>query len=133
MRLGVAIWLAVMAGTVPALAQPPLSAAEFEAEVTGQTLRYAWDGQPWGAEQYLPGRRVIWKPVAGQCSYGRWYEETPGEICFLYGDKAPICWQFSKGAAGLEVQSFPDPIAAQLTEAGRSDQPLTCPGPEVGV
>ena len=37
-----------------------LSPEEFERATEGRTLFYANDGQIYGVEEYLPGRRVIW-------------------------------------------------------------------------
>ena len=47
----------------------PLSAEAFEAYTTGKTLTYATRGAstPYGVEEYLPGRRVVWSFVGGEC------------------------------------------------------------------
>ena len=52
--------LFLLALTLPAFGEEPLDGAEFEAFATGKTLSYAVGGIVYGAEQYLPGRRVIW-------------------------------------------------------------------------
>ena len=52
---------------LPAFAQTPMTAAEFDAYATGKTLTYARDGAVWGAEQYLPDRKVVWAFTAEEC------------------------------------------------------------------
>ena len=95
----------------PALAQDALTGPEFEARITGKTMTYGRDGQVWGREQYLKGRRVIWAFEGEACKRGTWAEAAPGLICFTYDDRPgdPECWQF-------------------FDEGG-----LACPGPDVGV
>ncbi len=115
-------------------AEPAMSAAEFEAYVTGRTLTYASDGGgPYGAEQYLPNRRVIWTFLDGECQEGIWYEDA-GQICFLYDfAPEPQCWTFWEGGAGLIARFENDPEARELYEVRQSAEPLRCLGPEVGV
>lgn len=125
----ISLILAVLAS--PAAAQSPLGAEAFDAYTRGKTLEYALGGAVYGAEQYLPGRRVRWTFFDGRCLDGRWYED--GElICFLYetqpGD--PQCWTFSLDEDGLsaEFDGEGDPIYE--TRAREGD--LYCE-PEVGV
>jgi hypothetical protein len=131
-----ALVLAALAVLAPAArsAEPPMSAAEFESYVTGRTLTYAArGGAPYGAEQYLPGRRVIWTFLDGACEDGIWYEEA-GQICFLYDfAPEPQCWSFWQGASGLIARFENDPGASELYEVRQSPEPLRCQGPEVGV
>lgn len=124
--------LTVLAG--PALAEEtPMTAAEFERYVTGKTLSYAEAGIPYGKEEYLPGRRVRWAFEGGECQEGIWYAEGP-LICFVYEyQPAPQCWTFIEGPAGL-IARFEHPDGGrELYEANQSDEPLSCPGPDVGV
>ncbi len=124
---------ALLAAASPALAEP-LGAADFEAYVTGNTIRYRWFGQFWGEEQYLPGRKVIWRANGGTCQSGSWFEAAPGEICFLYGEgSGPVCWLFSRTGTGLSVQPLGEAGVEPLLESGRSSLPISCAGPEVGV
>jgi len=111
----------------------PMSGAAFEAYSTGKTLLYSLGGTPYGAEEYLPGRRVRWSLLDGRCAEGVWHEAAPGQICFFYeNDPTPACWHFYAGATGLEAVSDADP-ALVLREAGQMGEPLRCLGPEVGV
>lgn len=128
-----AAWLALAAG--PAGAQTPMTAAEFEAEVTGRTIQYASSGEaPYGAEQYLPGRRVIWTFLDGTCTEGLWYEQADGLICFVYEmDLVPQCWSFWSAGGEISARFENDPAATELYELSRSDAPLTCQGPDLGV
>ena len=123
---------------LPAMAQdgvptsPPLTAEEFDAYVTGKTLSYADQNGVWGTEQYLPGRRVIWAFSEDTCQYGTWYPKGE-QICFVYdATPDPQCWTFWRGAEGLKAL-FSGDSATQLSEVRQSDEPLGCPGPDVGV
>lgn len=128
-RLTLALLLACLA---PAAQADPISVAEFEALVTGRTLQFELSGRPFGAEQYKPGRRVIWAPEGGDCVEGKWYDSA-GAICFEYdGDPTPICWAFSHDSGQLSATVTDDP-GFRLTVTGDSDQPPVCPGPDVGV
>ncbi len=118
----------------PVLAQPaPMTAAEFEAYATGKTLTYARDGQIWGTEQYLPGRKVIWAFTADECREGVWYEDQ-GAICFVYdGDGLPQCWDFYLEADRLSARFLGDSDGVPLSEVAQTDGPMPCAGPDVGV
>lgn len=118
---------------VPAAAETPMSAAAFDAFATGKTLTYALDGEVYGAEQYLPGRRVVWAFAGEDCKRGTWYEDA-GQICFLYeGSPDPQCWSFLQDASGLRAHFAGDPEGSELALVEQSDGPLICAGPEVGV
>lgn len=131
--LGYAI--AALSLACPAMAQDtPLSAAEFEALTTGKTLSYARDGNtPYGAERYLPGRRVIWAFTGEDCKSGRWYEDK-GAICFVYEDTAtPNCWKFYADADGLTAEFADSAEGSRVYALTPQSDPLHCPGPKVGV
>ncbi len=132
--VALALVLAATAGAPARSAEATMSAAEFEAYVTGRTLTYATrGGAPYGAEQYLPNRRVIWTFLDGECLEGIWYEDA-GQICFLYDfAPEPQCWTFWEGGAGLIARFENDPEARELYEVRQSSEPLRCLGPEVGV
>ncbi|MBN2906865.1 MAG: hypothetical protein JXJ18_09180 [Rhodobacteraceae bacterium] len=124
----------LVALALPALAEEPMTAAQFESYATGKTLFYAMRGQTYGAEQYLPGRQVIWTFLDGECAEGMWYE-AGGQICFSYdhdpGD--PQCWSFYRAPTGLMARFENDPEQTELIEVNQSPDPLICTGPEVGV
>lgn len=129
-----ALLLAVLCAA-PALAdQGRMSAAEFEAYATGKTLTYALGGQIFGTEEYLDGRRVRWAFTEDQCRTGHWYEAND-LICFVYegDDSAPQCWAFWQEPGGLRAQYEGDPAGTELSEVRGADQPLHCPGPDVGA
>lgn len=127
-----ALCLAVAAGA--AAAETPMTAAEFEAYVTGRTVYYASRGEAaYGAEQYLPDRRVIWTFLDGECAEGFWYEED-GLICFVYElDLVPQCWSFWRLDGGITARFENDPAATALYELSQSDEPLICQGSDLGV
>ena len=127
--------LAVFA-LVPGLAgaQERLRASEFDALTRGKTFYYASDGRPYGAEEYLEGRRVRWSFLDGQCMDGRWWEE--GElICFAYEDFPDDhhCWSFRQEGGGLAARFENDPTGRELYEVRQSDEPMLCLGPKVGT
>ncbi|MHC0053222.1 hypothetical protein [Actibacterium sp. D379-3] len=129
-----ALMLVPLLAAGPALADPPMSATAFEAYSTGKTLYYGTAGVAYGAEQYLPGRRVIWTFLDGECQQGIWYEQA-GKICFAYENRpdAPQCWSFYESESGLMARFENDPDATPLIEVEQSPEPLICPGPDLGV
>lgn len=122
-------------GSAAAAGERRISGAEFEAYVSGHTLFYAGPGrEPYGAEQYLSGRRVIWTFLDGDCVPGFWYEKAKGLICFAYeADLEPQCWTFWSGPDGIRAHFENDPGSVGLFELRHSDEPLDCPGPQVGA
>ncbi|TNF65027.1 MAG: hypothetical protein EP307_00910 [Rhodobacteraceae bacterium] len=117
----------------PAEAQAPMTAAEFEAYTTGKTLFYGVNGQIYGAERYLPDRRVEWSFLDGECKEGVWYEEA-GNICFAYEDwGVPQCWRFTQTPGGLIAQFQGDDGDTNLYEAQETGEELQCLGPKIGV
>lgn len=106
----------------------------FRTMAEGRTLHFTLDGAPFGAEQFFPGRRSLWRFADGSCAPGRWEARGP-EICFVYEtDPTPICWLFRQEGASF---------AAHLLDGGAetgfrlelerlADDPLPCPGPNVG-
>lgn len=110
-----------------------MSAAEFEAYVTGKTLFYSEGGEAYGAEVYLPNRRVRWSFLDGECKDGYWYE-ADALICFKYEDRPdPQCWSFELGPAGLVATFENEPSNSALYEATNVGEELLCLGPKVGV
>ena len=127
--LAAALALAPLAGQAQ-----DLSAEDFEAYTTGKTLFFGQNGQAYGAEEYLPGRRVIWSFLDGQCKYGTWFNEG-NDICFVYEDDPGDvqCWRFQKGPRGLVAFFLDDTPGAPLYEAQDLGEEMMCLGPEVGV
>ena len=129
--LALALVLASLATALPA--QTPLTAEEFEAHVTGKTVTYQQQHSVFGIEEYLPDRKVRWSVASGDCQYGSWYPED-SYICFVYEyDPVPHCWTFWKEGGALVAQSDTGLPGLELHETDRSDTPLACPGPDVGV
>ena len=114
-------------------AETAMTAAEFEAYATGKTLTYSVAGAVYGAEQYLPGRRVLWAFKDDECADGVWYEQA-GLICFAYeNNDVPQCWNFFLGSTGLRAQFVGENGGSDLSEVAQSPTPLSCAGPDVGV
>ncbi|MCC5956339.1 MAG: hypothetical protein JJU07_09555 [Natronohydrobacter sp.] len=124
--------LAVLA--MPISAQTPMSAAEFEAYVTGRTLTFGFEGMAYGIEEFRPGRRTTWAFMGEECREGRWFDRDE-QICFIYDDlpEEEHCWIFWRGETGLSARFVGDGNGTELYEVQRSTRPLLCPGPEVGV
>jgi hypothetical protein len=114
-------------------AQDLMTADQFDAYTRGKTLIFEQDGAPYGAEEYLEGRRVRWSFLDGVCSEGHWYEQE-GQICFIYeGEPDPQCWRFFQTDAGVVSLFANDPGSAALYEVHSSPEPLFCAGPRIGV
>jgi hypothetical protein len=126
--------LALLLAALPLhAAAEQMSAADFEAYATGKTLSYAVGGEIYGAEQYMPGRRVLWAFKGEECRAGLWYEEA-GQICFVYEDEGvPQCWTFFRDDTGLRARFQNDPEGTELSEVAQTPNPLICAGPDVGV
>ena len=121
--------------TICFAADRQISAAEFEALVTGKTLSYANPGsrEAYGAETYLKNRRVQWSYLDGECTDGEWY--TSGEqICFVYDAlQGPQCWTFFLRGDRLVARYESDTSFTELIETERMSEPLYCKGPDVGA
>ena len=125
--------LAATQAPIQAAAQTTLTAEEFDNYTRGKTLFYGSEGDAYGVERYLDGRRVIWSFLDGMCTNGIWYEEN-GQICFIYENQPdPQCWTFSKGPGGLTARFENDPEQTELYEAQDIGEKMLCYGPEVGV
>lgn len=125
--------LALCCLALPAAAQTPLTATEFEAHVTGKTLTYQQYDFIFGVEEYLPDRKVRWSVAPNECQYGTWYQEGEN-ICFLYEySPVPACWTFWLQGGVLHALSVHEAPGAELHVVDTSTQPLPCPGPDVGV
>ncbi|MFN3724338.1 MAG: hypothetical protein ACK4VZ_14965 [Paracoccaceae bacterium] len=111
----------------------PMTGAEFETYTTGKTLTFSQRGAVYGAEQYLPGRKVRWAFKDDICREGVWYEEA-GLICFAYAyDPTPQCWNFWRQDGRLTGLYIGDGSGSELSEVAQSPDPLACAGPDVGV
>lgn len=129
------IFLALLLSLAPlsGAAETPLTPEEFEARVTGRTLTYSSGGVAYGAEEYMEGRRVRWSYLDGECQDGRWYV-SGDQVCFVYENIVdPQCWKFFSDGGRLLARFENDPGQTELYETARSEDPLLCLGPEVGV
>jgi hypothetical protein len=124
--------LCAVLAAAPGVAETPLDGAAFEALTSGRTLHFDRWGLPYGAEQYLPGRRVIWQFEGEDCLAGRWYPRDDA-ICFVY-DAAPgaVCWSVLDTEAGIRIREQDDVPGNDLTIRKATETPLPCPGPWLG-
>lgn len=122
--------LALMLVPGLALAETPLSGAEFDARTVGRTMTYARGGEVWGREVYLKDRKVIWAFDGEPCKRGTWQEPQPGLICFSYDDAAQDqeCWRFYDREGGLFAQSELAPEEGDLAAVEQSEAGLVCDG-----
>jgi len=117
----------------PLAAQTPMTGEEFEAYSQGKTLFFRYDDDRYGAEEYLPNRRVRWSFLDGDCKDGEWYEDGQ-MICFVYEDNPdPQCWSVYEQGDGLMAQFENDPTQTTLFQVEKTDEPMVCLGPDVGV
>lgn len=118
----------------PAAAETLVPPEAFEVMAEGRTLHFTLDGLPFGSEQFLPGRRTIWRFADAECEYGVWRAEGD-RICFSYRSiQGPVCWRFLQAADGfLAAQVEGDAeTGLRLRMSGIETAPLACPGPRVG-
>jgi hypothetical protein len=120
---------------VQARAEGPVSPQAFEAMSVGRTLHFTLEGKPFGAEQYVPGRRSLWRFADGTCEAGSWRAE--GErICFTYErDPEPQCWRMVEvgGRLRAALAGAGDGAGLVLDLCHADDAPLPCPGPDLGT
>jgi hypothetical protein len=129
MRLALAL---VMLAS-PALAEPPLTAEEFDSLTQGRIMTWSEFGTVYGVEQYLPGRRVRWTVMGDECKAGHWYAEGSA-ICFQYeDDHAPDCWDITRSATGLIARYTTNPPDAEPVVVEDTTESLACFGPKVGA
>lgn len=123
----------LLLSATPALAETPLTGAEFDALTLGRSMTWSEFGAVYGVEHYLPDRRVRWAAVGQDCKLGHWYEDGPA-ICFKYEDDIqPDCWIITRSADGFSASyTTSSPDAAPVVVAETPDPPA-CFGPEVGV
>lgn len=111
----------------PLQAQEAMTAAEFDAYVTGRTITFRTQTNPaYGIERYLPGRRVMWSTFGGTCQYGVWFE-SKGDICFRYdGIGENQCWTMFDDAAGLRGVYTTRPDTTVIHEVTGREDALIC-------
>ncbi len=116
-----------------ALAQERLFGDAFEAYTNGKTMYFSNGGRVFGAEQYLPGRRVLWSFLDGTCNDGSWFSQNE-QICFHYdSENEPQCWDVILGEHGLTVTFSGQGSSLELKEIPGLSDPLDCPGPLIGT
>jgi hypothetical protein len=127
------ILAALLLAAAPALAEPPLTGAEFDALTQGRSLSWAEFGTVYGVEQYLPDRKVRWVAVGKDCKLGHWYEDAPA-ICFQYEDDIkPDCWIITRDGAGFSARYTTNPPEAAPVVVTETPDPPACFGPKVGA
>lgn len=121
----------------PLAAEPLLSEGEFRTHTEGRTFYTALDGEIYGIERYLEGRRVIWSRLdavdEASCVYGRWYQEQT-MICYEYQDQdGRHCFEHWLEDGVLAARSMrPDGTQREGYRDLETTDPLPCLGPSVG-
>ncbi|MCF6272033.1 MAG: hypothetical protein L3J37_02420 [Rhodobacteraceae bacterium] len=121
-------------------AQVILNAEDFDTLSQGTTMYFSENGRFYGAEQFLPDRRSVWRAEDGSCVNGKWYQ-LDRDICFLYDNEdSPHCWEITTSADGLTVTSTTENPSATpgvpplvLKLSGQDRKPILCTGPRFGV
>lgn len=121
--------------SLPVSAQDRLAGDAFDAFTRGQTFYYGYDTEPYGAEEYLDDRRVRWSFLDGECKEGYWYDTPERLICFVYEDRpdAPQCWAFFNENGKLRATFENGAQAAPLYQIEKTETPMLCTGPKIGV
>lgn len=112
----------------PVHAETPMNGDQFEALMTGKTLTFSADGQPYGMEYYAPNRRVIWSFIGGECVTGEWYQDERA-ICFVYeyDPDEPKCWEVFEDNGQIRAVFMNRPGMSVLYEMSEAE-PLICGG-----
>ncbi|MCU0827251.1 MAG: hypothetical protein MUE52_07550 [Tabrizicola sp.] len=110
-----------------------LTAEDFSAHTGTSTLTYSYSSGFIGQAQYGPDQTLLWAFQGEPCVTGHW-THTGDQLCFSFANQVEVsCWLFSfKDGKLLGVLQNSDTVVV-ITETARSDQPLVCPAPEVGV
>jgi hypothetical protein len=118
---------------LPAAAEGVLTAEDFAAHIGTSTLTYTYSSGYTGRAQYGPDRTLLWAFEGEPCVTGQW-SQIGDQLCFDFADQdMSACWLFSfKDGKLLGVLQNTDGITV-ITETARSDQPLVCSAPDVGV
>lgn len=114
-----------------------MTGAEFQAHVGMNTFSYGYSTGTRGTADYGPDRTLLWAFEGEGCFRGQWYEDGT-EICFAYEDGSlSACWHFflqDNRLRGTATRlGSGDRTAVDIFELSHTDQPLSCPGPDVGV
>lgn len=117
----------LLAAPAMAMAQEPMSGADFDAYTQNRTLTFGLPNDAvHGVEQYLPDRRVIWSPAPGECIDGTWYADS-NNICFVYeNDPEHKCWLVFRTERGIRAEFQNRPGGSILFEAVDDPAPLIC-------
>ena len=117
----------------PALAEAPMTAAEFQAYIGTDTLTYGYSDGAIGTADYGPDQTLLWQ-YEGQetCFEGTWHQ-SGDQLCFL--SEIPdysACWHFTLTAGGLHGFGAGPIEGVRIFEISRTEEPLSC-APELGV
>lgn len=129
--------LAFILIAAPALAQEPVSPAEFRDFAEGWTLHFERNGRPFGSEAFEGGGKVRWRYSDGSCVRGVWRADD-GQLCFLYDSdeegRTINCWKMLRDDDGLFARLLDGKNAGLELRVTRRDRtPLLCGEPGVGT
>lgn len=119
----------------PLAAQTPLTGDQFDELSQGGTYTFTYPGEAaYGIELYLPDRQVIWAFLAeDQCIEGYWYEDTPGELCFVYPElnQPDQCWNVFLNDGKMTADFIGD-FGVRLAALRPTSQTMPCLGEYLG-
>lgn len=118
-------------------AETPMTGAEFAAHVGSRTVTYSYSNGAVGTADYGPGRTLRWAFEGESCFNGSWFDRGD-ELCFAFEDGSlSACWHFYRDGDRIwgraSYTRSGDHTVLDIHEVAQSDQPLACPGPDVGV
>jgi hypothetical protein len=132
-------FLPVLVALCPALAtaETPMTGAEFQAHVGSNTISYLYSNGVRGTADYGPARTLRWAFEGDTCINGSWFDDGD-QLCFAFEDGTlSACWHFYKDGNRIHgtatLLGSGDQPDLEIHEVSHTDQPLTCPGPDVGV
>jgi hypothetical protein len=133
--LFLAAWPALAGADTPLTG--PLTGAEFQAHIGQNTFSYQYSNGVRGTADYGPDRSFLWAFEGDSCFEGYWFDRG-NEICFAFVDGTlSACWHIFKDGNRLlgkaTYLSSGSPLDLELREVSHTDQPMVCPGPDVGV
>ncbi len=122
------VWVLLSSAlTSAAYGQSLLSGDEFDAYTVGKTFLFGHKDQDvYGAEHYLPDRKILWSNLDGSCDTGSWFDNN-GQTCFFY-EHSPYfqCWNFYLKDGELTAEFLGVTSGSPFYTVTETTEDLTC-------